>query len=91
MQQKDEKTKQLAKIIGQVVKELRITEKKLSINKFAHEYELDIGNTSRVENGSIDVKVVTLWKIAEALGMPLSEVVKHIETKLGKDFHFYDE
>lgn len=91
MQQKDEKTIYLAKIIGEIVSELRVKNKKCSINKFAHEYELDVGNTSRIENGLIDVKVVTLWKIAEALGIPLSDLTKLVEQKVGKNFHFFDE
>jgi transcriptional regulator with XRE-family HTH domain len=91
MQQKDDKTKHLAKIIGQVVNELRIKKKKGSINQFAHEYDLDVGNTSRIENGLIDAKVVTLWKIAEALEMPLSELIKQIEAKIGNDFQFFEE
>lgn len=91
MQQKNEKTKHLAKVIGQVVSELRVKNSKGSINKFAHEYDLDVGNTSRIENGLTDAKVVTLWKIAEALEMPLSKFIKQVEAKLGKDFHFYDE
>lgn len=90
MQQKDEKTIFLAKIIGEVVNELRTKKQKGSINKFAHEYDLDVGNTSRIENGLIDSKVVTLWKIAEALEMSLSELIKVVEKKLPKDFHFYD-
>lgn len=91
MQQKDDKTKHLAKIIGQVVNELRIEKKKGSINQFAHEYDLDVGNTSRLENGLIESKVVTLWKIAEALEMKLSELIKIVEEKIGNDFHFFDE
>lgn len=91
MQQKNNKTIHLAKIIGQVVNELRIQMDKGSINKFAHEYDLDVGNTSRIENGLIDAKVVTLWKIAEALEMPLSELIQQVETKLDSNFHFYDE
>lgn len=91
MQQKDNKTKHLAKAIGQVVKELRTEKKKGSINQFAHEYDLDVGNTSRIENGLIDAKVVTLWKIAEALEMPLSELIQAVEKKIGADFHFFDE
>lgn len=91
MQQKDNKTKHLAKVIGQVVNELRIEKKKGSINQFAHEYDLDVGNTSRIENGLIDAKVVTLWKIAEALEMPLSELIKQTESKIGKDFQFFEE
>lgn len=91
MQQKDNKTTHLAKTIGQVVKELRLEKEKGSINKFAHEYDLDVGNTSRIENGLIDAKVVTLWKISEALEIKLSELVQIIEEKLGDDFHFFDE
>lgn len=91
MQQKDTKTQQLAKIIGEVVNELRIKTEKGSINKFAHEYDLDVGNTSRIENGLIDAKVVTLWKIAEALEIPLSEFIKQVETRLGANFHFHEE
>lgn len=91
MQQKDEKTKYLVKVIGQVVKELRLEKDKGSINKFAHEYDLDVGNTSRIENGKIEPKIVMLWKIAEALGMPLSELIQRVESKITPDFNFYDE
>lgn len=91
MQQRDNKTKYLAKAIGEVVKELRMKNKRGSINQFAHEYDLDVGNTSRVENGLIDSKVVTLWKIAEALEMKLSELIQIVEEKLGDDFCFFDE
>lgn len=52
---------------------------------------MDAGNTSRIENGLIDVKVVALWKIAEALGMPLSKFIHKIELKAGDNFHFFEE
>ena len=66
MQQKDKKTILFANTVGSIITELR-SSKNLSINKFAHEYGLDVGNTSRVEKGSIEVKLVTFWKIAEAI------------------------
>lgn len=91
MQQKDEKTLYLAKIIGEVLKELRTKKHKGSINKFAHEFDLDVGNTSRIENGKIDAKAVTLWKIAEALEIPLSEFMRLVEKKVSQDFHFFEE
>lgn len=47
MQQKNEKTLLFANTVGTIVTELR-SDKNLSINKFAHEYDLDVGNTSRV-------------------------------------------
>ena len=90
MQQKDEKTILFANTVGSIIAELR-SSKNLSINKFAHEYGLDVGNTSRVEKGSIEVKLVTFWKIAEALEISPSKLLNLIEKRLGKDFHFYEE
>ena len=46
---------------------------------------------SRIENAKVDCKFITLWKIAEALGMKPSEFVKQLEDKLGKDFKLIDE
>ena len=71
--------------------DLRLNSLGVSINQFAHEYDLDVGNTSRVEKGSIDIKFVTLWKIAEALQIKLSDLVKLLEDNLGQDFRFYEE
>lgn len=91
MQQKNEKTIQLSKTIGLVLKELRETIPNRSINNVAHEYGLDVGNTSRIENGLIEVKVVTLWKLAEAYNIPLSKLIEIVENKMPKNFHFFDE
>ena len=90
MQQKDKKTKELAVRIGQIIKEYRTKNNKGSINQFAHEYDLDVGNTSRIENGLTDVKLVTLWKISEALGVKTSDLIKVAENQLGEDFLFYE-
>ncbi len=90
MQQRSEKTIEFAKVVGAMITELR-TNKNLSINKFAHEYGLDVGNTSRIEKGSIEVKLVTFWKIAEALEISPSKLLRIVELRLGKEFHFYEE
>ena len=91
MQQKDEKTKELAVKLGALIRDLRLNSLGVSINQFAHEYDLDVGNTSRVEKGSIDIKFVTLWKIAEALHIKTSELVSLLEGELGENFCFYEE
>ncbi len=91
MQQKSEKSRYLSKIIGSTLKELREKVPNRSINNVAHEYGLDVGNTSRIENGLIEVKVTTLWKLAEAYNISPSEFFKAVENKLPKDFHFYEE
>ncbi len=90
MQQKDEKTKQLALVIGNIIREYRLKNKNCSINQFAHEYDLDVGNTSRIENGLTDIKLVTLWKMAEALGVSPSFLIKEAEKQLGKGFCFFE-
>ncbi|MBQ8459857.1 helix-turn-helix transcriptional regulator [bacterium] len=87
MQYKDEKTLQLINIFGKVLKEKRISLKDKSQTMLAFEYGLDSGNLSRIENGKTDPKLTMLWRISEALGIPVSELMKAVETKLGKDFH----
>lgn len=89
MQHKNEKTAELAIVIGEIIKELRQS-RQYSINRFSREYDLDVGNTSRIEKGAIEVKVVTLWKIAEAMNINLSELIKLVEERLGKNFHLID-
>lgn len=91
MQQKSEKSMYLSKTIGLVLKELREKIPNRSINNVAHEYGLDVGNTSRIENGLIEVKVVTLWKLAEAYKIPLSQLIEIVEKKLPQNFHFFED
>lgn len=91
MQQRNSKTILLSKTIGQILKEYRIEVAKKSINSVAHEYGLDVGNISRIENGVTEVKLVTLWKLAEAYEIPLSVLIQKIEAALPKDFHLYEE
>lgn len=50
-------------------------------------YALDSENLNRLENGKIDPKLTMLWRISEALGVPLSQIIKSLEDNLGKDFH----
>lgn len=89
MQRKNEKTNHLVEKFGLLVKEKREVTKK-SRRLFAYEYELDSGNLTRIENGQIDPKLTMLWRISEALNIPLSELFKELECKLGKNFHITD-
>jgi DNA-binding helix-turn-helix protein len=52
---------------------------------------LDAGNLSRIENGLIDPKLSMLWRLSEAIDMPLSEIFKILEDNLGKDFYVIDK
>ena len=83
MQQRNSKTILLSKTIGQILKKYRIEVADKSINSVAHEYGLDVGNISRIENGVTEVKLVTLWKLADAYEIPLSVLIQKIEAALG--------
>lgn len=91
MQRKTEKTLQFRKTIGNLVKQLRLKHTGLSGNKLANEYDIGNGNISRIQNGEVDCKFVTLWKIAESLGIKFSEFSKLLEEELGEDFKLIDE
>lgn len=91
MQYKDEKSLQLNKVLGLIIKDIRIKKTGLSCSKLANEYGLDRGNLNRVENGLVDSKISTIWKASEALGLKFSEVAKILEENLPQDFTLIDE
>lgn len=91
MQQKNEKSLQLVKTFGKTIKKMRQgKEEKSSMNKFAFENDLDKGNLSRLENGLIEIKLTTLWKLANALEISPSKLLKSVEEELPKGFSFID-
>ena len=84
------KKKELLTALGTVVFENRSQIKK-GINTFSYEYDIGNGLLSRLENGLIDTKITTLWKLANAFGYTkCSDFVKQIESKLPEDFNFYN-
>lgn len=89
MQRKTDKTLYLREKIADVIKIKRL-EKEASGNKFANEYDIGNGTLYRIENALIDCKIITLWKIAEALDMKLSDIIKIVEDSVGEDFHLTD-
>lgn len=91
MQYKNEKTLHLINQLGKIIKLNRLKKENISLNTFAYEYDLNPGNLSRVENGQIEPKITMLWRIAEALEIPLSEIIKQLENDLGKDFFITDK
>lgn len=91
MQRKSEKTLQFRKTLGNIVKNLRLNKTGLSGNKLANEYDIGNGNISRIQNGEVDCKLITIWKIAESLDIKFSELSKLLEDELGDDFKLTDE
>jgi transcriptional regulator with XRE-family HTH domain len=67
-----------AKAIGIVVRELR-DQAGLSQERLSANCGFDRTYISRVERGIINPTVSRLWMIADALGIPLSQVAKRME------------
>lgn len=91
MQDKKEKSKQLARCLGLTIKNYRQKELQKSMTKLADEYELHSGTLSKVENAVGACKFETVWEIAEAMNLKPSELVKLVEDNLGINFKFIDE
>lgn len=77
--------------VGEVIREIRISNNNLSINKFAAEYDFDKGNISKIEKGKYSIYLATAWKLSEALGIDFVEFASRLKEKLGKEFKFIDE
>ena len=86
MQYKNDKTLELIRVFGEIIRQKREKEIQKSQTLFAYEYELDSGNLCRIENGKIEPKLTMMWRLSEALNIPLSELIKEVEKRLGKDF-----
>jgi transcriptional regulator with XRE-family HTH domain len=71
----------LAKIIKKHRQDL-----KLSMTKTSDEIGLTKSVWSNVEAGNRDPQLSTIWRIAEALNIPLSQIILELEQELGKDY-----
>ena len=67
-----------AKAVGVVVRELR-EQAGHSQERLSGECGFDRTYISRVERGIINPTVIRLWKIADALKTPLSQIAKRME------------
>lgn len=78
MQQQNEN---LLHLLGEHIRSLRL-QKKQSLNEFAYKSLLITPATqSRIENGLVDLKFSTLVKIANALDITPSELLKGFDFK----------
>ena len=85
----EKRKKILLTTIGKIV---RLERKKTNkgINKFSFEYDIGNGLLTRLERGDTDTKITTLWKLANAFSIKLSDLIKLVEKELPLDFNFYD-
>ena len=66
------------RITGEVIRRLR-RERKLTQEGLSGLAAVSRSQLSMIEHGRIDAQVETLWRIAEALGVPLSQVMELVE------------
>jgi transcriptional regulator with XRE-family HTH domain len=76
----DENIKALLEAIGKNLQETRKAKGYKNYETFAFENEIPRTQYGRYERGH-DLKVSSLLKVVHALGMPLSEFFKRLETK----------
>lgn len=91
MQPDKKKLNKFKESIGKTVFDIRKNIKQGSLNKFAHEYDINKGTMSRLERGLLDCQLSTAWRIAEGAGIKFSEFAKRLEENLGDDFKLMDE
>lgn len=71
----------LAKIIKGHRQELH-----LSMTESSRKIKLTKSIWSNLEAGSRDPQLSTIWRMAEALNIPLSQIIIELEQELGKNF-----
>ena len=91
MQHKDENTLKLRYILGNVFKDIRENNGSITRNKLEDEYGLGKNTVQRVEDALYDCKIITAWKMSEALGVKFSDIIKTIEEKLDKNFSLIEK
>lgn len=91
MQHYNEKVLKFSKILGEVIRKIRKEKTDISLNQFAREYDIDRGNLSKLENGVMNCRVVTLYKISQALGIKFSELAAILEENLDSDFSLIED
>jgi len=77
------------KALAQVVKKHRKEQQK-SISKISAEIMMTKSMWTDLESGIKDPQLTTIWKISEALNIPLENIIKEIKDILGKDFTLID-
>lgn len=89
-QQFKEKRKTLMIAVTNVVNKL-LKQSGKSGRKFSQEYEFGLGMLSKLQrNIATDIKLSTIWKLANAFELPPAELIFLIQKELPENFNFYD-
>lgn len=80
-----EKRLKLQNALAKIIKSHR-QELQLSMTKSSHKINLTKSIWSELEAGNRDPQLSTIWRMAEALNIPLSKIIIELEQELGKNF-----
>lgn len=75
----------LQKAISEIIKKHRL-EKQKSISLISDEIGMTKSMWADLEKSIKDPQLSTLWRIAEGLEIPLSDLIKELENNLNRDF-----
>ena len=79
----------LQNILAQYVREKRLEQNK-SLSKISAEIMMTKSMWLDLEKGIKDPQLSTLWRVSEALDIPLEILIREIKLRLGKDFSLID-
>ena len=91
MQIISKKEELITKKLSQVIKKLIKEKTGYSATKFAYSYDIEKSTVLRIQRGDVYCKLITIWKIANALGIKCSELISYIENELCEEFTLIDE
>ena len=84
-----ESTDLLKQTLAEVIKEYRLGQNR-SISLLSREVNLSKSIWSDLEKGIKDPQLSTLWKVAESLNVPLSQIIKVMEENLKNKLSFIE-
>ncbi len=80
-------TGMLVKAVGEIIKKHRLGQNK-TIYRISAECSIHKDTWRLIEKGLVnDIKISSLWKIAEGLDLDPIDLLKEVKTVLGKDFN----
>lgn len=86
---KNDKTDLIIRLLAEEIKKERESQNK-SVRILAYEFDLQKSLISRIENGTNEPKIISIWTLCEALGIKTSDLLKRVENALPEDFSLID-
>lgn len=79
-------TIKIIKILGKIIKKHRLRQNK-TMYKISAECSMHKDSWRVIEKGLVnDIKISSLWKMAEGLDIPPADIVAEIQNELGENF-----